>query len=377
MRRHAPAPQQFPWIVMSDGSFLTPSDIVGSSSPPRIPTLPSNARCIGSTDSWLLLDCTDNVGLMHNYFLHNPFTNTTLPLPELDAVIGDVSELFKVLKLLMRSTPCDIIAVMTNNWNYPIILIQPGKGVWLPTPQTAPFVYITDIAFLGGKLYGITEAEDLVYLPIDFDSDGIPSITNVKRLIRHPPGNYPYGAWRDVNDNIECMHSDKGKKDEVKNEDCEVHALDELRKKTGDDMICDSETCWLDDEHKYLVTVIRYLVESRGKLLMVKRQLHWPSHSPNFSPDSLNFTRKVEVYEADVNKGAHWVPVSGGLDNQALFVSRFFCKSIPTSEDLDRDALHFIDTGEKFDMKSQIISPTWRDIGREEPMWIFSQELVV
>ncbi|KAM0921584.1 hypothetical protein ACQ4PT_006768 [Festuca glaucescens] len=114
MREHVPAARQLPWIVMSDGSFLTPLD-TDCTSPPRILSLPSNARCIGSTNSWLLLDrAGDNAANMHSYFLHNPFSDTTVPLPELDSVIGNVSKLFKVLKVLMRSTPHDIIALMTN-----------------------------------------------------------------------------------------------------------------------------------------------------------------------------------------------------------------------------------------------------------------------
>jgi hypothetical protein len=36
--------------------------------------LPSNARCIGSTGSWLLLDCT-GITNKHSYFFHNPFTS--------------------------------------------------------------------------------------------------------------------------------------------------------------------------------------------------------------------------------------------------------------------------------------------------------------
>ncbi|KAF6997229.1 hypothetical protein CFC21_013474 [Triticum aestivum] len=357
MRRHLSASRQLPWIVMSDGSFYTPSDVV-CTSPPRLPTLPGNTTCIGSTDDWLALDFTD-AKKMHSYSLHNPFTGTTVPLPELDAVIGDVSELFMVRKVLLRPTPSDIIAVMTNNCNHPLILIQTGKGVWLPEPQTAPFIYIVDIAFLGDKLYGITEAEDLVSLGIDFGSDGIPVVTSIERLIRHPPGYYHFSAWSDDDDDFESGINDVGNKDKVtnideghievpSNEDPEEHALDELRKKTGDGMILEGATCWLDDEVPYepkdFVTLNRHL---------------------------------VEVYEADVNGDAHWVPISGGLDSQALFISRFFCKSISTCEDVDQDALHFIDTGEKYDMKSQSLSPTWKEIDYHGSMWIFSPELVV
>ncbi|XP_044385684.1 uncharacterized protein [Triticum aestivum] len=147
MRQHvSTTPEALPWIVMSDGSFFTHSD-GGCSAPRRLPSLPENARCIGSTDEWLALDCTDAEN-MHTYFLHNPFSNTTVPLPELSPIIGDVSEFFEVHKVLLRSSPHDIVALMTNNSNHPIILIRPGKGVWLPKPDTTPFNLIIDIVFL-------------------------------------------------------------------------------------------------------------------------------------------------------------------------------------------------------------------------------------
>ncbi|KAF6991508.1 hypothetical protein CFC21_008585 [Triticum aestivum] len=379
MRRHIAASRQVPWIVMSDGSFFTPSDPVGTS-PSRLPTLPSNTTCIASCDDWLALDLIDD-DKMHSYSLHNPFTGTTVLLPELDAIIGNVSKIFKVRKVLLRSTPSDIIAVMTNNWNHPLILVRPGKGVWLPEPQSVPFIYIVDIAFLGDKLYGITRAEDLVSLDINFDSDGIPTVTSIERLIKHPSGNYDFDVWRDVDDN----KNDEGGKDEATNnyeghteapreQNPEEAALEELRKKTGDDMILEGVVCWVDDDVPYepkdLITVMWHLVESCGKLLMVRRQLHWPAYS-------INFTSKVEVYETGVNEGAQWVLVSGGLGNQTLFISKFFCKSIYTCEDGDREDLHFIDTGEKYNLKSQTMSPTWRDFSYQESMWIFSEELVV
>ncbi|XBI56741.1 hypothetical protein VPH35_038274 [Triticum aestivum] len=296
MRQHVPAPRQIPWIVMSDGSFLTPSDVAGTS-PARIPSLPRNARCVASADSWLLLDRTDVRKKMHSYFLHDPFTNTTVPLPELDAVIGHASELFGVHKL--------------------------RKGVWLPKPQTAPFIYIVDTAFLGDKLYGITHAEDLV-------------------------------SFEEVANNEEQSKED---------------TIEQRRKKTGDDMILEGITAWSDDEDE--VRDHWYLVESCGKLLMVIRQVRVPSYN-------ISSTLKVEVYEADACKGAHcWVPIVGGLGSQTLFISRFFCKSISTCDEADQDAIHFIDTGEKYNMKSQTMSKSWRDIEYFESMWIFSPELVV
>ncbi|KAM0845763.1 hypothetical protein ACQ4PT_042038 [Festuca glaucescens] len=57
MREHVTTQWQLPWIVTTDCSFMAPSDC---SSRLRVPSLPKNARCIGSTDSWLALDCVDD-----------------------------------------------------------------------------------------------------------------------------------------------------------------------------------------------------------------------------------------------------------------------------------------------------------------------------
>ncbi|KAI4984928.1 hypothetical protein ZWY2020_017558 [Hordeum vulgare] len=187
------------------GYFFTPSDN-GCLAPRRLPSLPKNARCIGSTDGWLALDCTDARNV-HTYLLHNPFSDTTVPLPELDPIIANVSEFFAVRK----------VALMTNNSNYPIILIRPGKGVWLPKPDTAPFNLFIDIVFLQGKLYGIAQAEDLASVSIDFDDCGMPTVTTVERLIKHPPlESCEFDVWSDADEKLEA-DGDMGNEDQVEN----------------------------------------------------------------------------------------------------------------------------------------------------------------
>ncbi|XBH94775.1 hypothetical protein VPH35_085462 [Triticum aestivum] len=369
MRQHvSTTPEALPWIVMSDGSFFTHSD-GGCSAPRRLPSLPENARCIGSTDEWLALDCTDAEN-MHTYFLHNPFSNTTVPLPELSPIIGDVSEFFEVHKVLLRSSPHDIVALMTNNSNHPIILIRPGKGVWLPKPDTTPFNLIIDI--------------DLASVSIDFDDHGIPTVTTTERLIKHPPlENCDFDVWSDVDEKLEA-NDGMGDKHEVENGgddhdeelnevDARAHALYEFKKRTGDGMILEGTTYLEDSEVPYepndLISVNWYLIESRGKLLMVRRQVQWPLYS-------IGFTRKVEVFKANISAGA-WVPVSGGIDSQALFISSRFSKSICACENVEHDTIYFINTGEMFNTRSQSMSPPQRDIDRRRSMWIFSSEIVV
>jgi hypothetical protein len=85
-------------------------------------------KCVGSTDGWIAIDCPDvKYHKMHKYLLHNEFSGTTLSLPELDAVIGLVSELFEICQVLLRSTPHDVIVIMTNHHTCPIILTRIGN----------------------------------------------------------------------------------------------------------------------------------------------------------------------------------------------------------------------------------------------------------
>ncbi|KAM0882517.1 hypothetical protein ACQ4PT_032222 [Festuca glaucescens] len=352
---HVATPRWIPWIVLSDGSLLT---LDGTDPLYRLPSLPENARCIGSTDEWLAVDRI-NSRKRHRYFLHNPFTRMTTPLRELSGIIGKVSKFFEVRKVLMRSTPHDIVALITNNCNYPIILIRPGKGMWLPKPRSPPYVYIIDIAFLGDKLYGITQALDLVSLGIAFDINGIPSVTSIDRLIKHPSMDYDFHVWSDEEEDREYERK--------RATDAEANEEDDGKRAPL------ALECWDDDEVPYepkdFVTVSWHFLESCGKLLMVRRQLQIPEYS-------IKFTRKVEVFEANVS-GGEWVPVTSGLDGQAIFISRRFCKSIPARNEVEGDAIYFVDTGEMFNTRSQTTSRPMREIDHDFSTWIFFSELVV
>ncbi|CAO2205457.1 unnamed protein product [Urochloa humidicola] len=143
--------RQLPWILLPNGSFCTVGDD-GAAFFSRIPGLPENVSCLGSAaDGWLALDRTDDVfrrtnmadrfcvnrflrrprpdvNHRHSYLLHNPFSGETVPLPELDAIAGNVAETFEIRKVLMRSTSRDdVIAVTTSHSNCNIILCRPGN----------------------------------------------------------------------------------------------------------------------------------------------------------------------------------------------------------------------------------------------------------
>ncbi|VAH23961.1 unnamed protein product [Triticum turgidum subsp. durum] len=365
-----PPARQLPWIVFPNGGVMTPFDRVVhriASYPKaitscvgmalavrawhRFVSLPKTTTCIGSTDGWIAID--DRVGKMYrNYLLHNMFSGTTLSLPELDAAIGHVSKLFNIRKVLLRSTPDDVIALMTNHRSCPIILTRLGKGVWLPKSYAAPLVSIIDVAFLGDRLYGVTKDEDLVFLDIAFNYSGVPIVTGGKCVIGEGFDHDDYDDHDTEDDDLTKMT----KKDMVPQE---FRYID-----VDESMENDIKTMW-------------YLIESRGKLLMVRRQVVTP----------FEFTHTVEVFEADM-RAAMWVPVEAWLEDQALFISRRFSKSVSAafSTAIQKDAIYFADTEDVFDMRSQTVSAQGNDLdsynaylrswNSRQLMWVFPPELV-
>jgi hypothetical protein len=386
------SPRPLPWVVLEDGAYLTPSD----GGVHRLP-FSKNTRCVGSTNDWIALDSTDEVVQTHTYTLHNHFSGATVLLPELDLIIGKVPEDFEVRKVLMRSTPDDIIAVIGNIWKYPLILCRPGKGAWVARPQTALYFHIVDVAFLGDKLYAISKAEDLLALNLGEDVDGRPIVTAAKRIIGHAPGHgddvFNEEVWMGLtdidastNEDIEEEPDDEAL-DEQDNNDVvsQDDAHDEL---VGDDSDTDedNEPLVFSDEYTLsecdegvaegynAINTSRYLVESRGKLLMVKQV----REIPPFIGTTIR-TRKVEVFEADMETGA-WIPVNNELcGGQAIFVSNRFSSSTSACGEVEEDIMYFPDTDDVFDMKFRIIrqvtpmdrlSKYWR-------AWVFPPDLVV
>jgi hypothetical protein len=453
VREHA-CPE-VPWIIHSDGTFVTTYDYGFHR---RVPFL-DNTRFIGATGSWLALYRTDANDGRRSYLLHNPFTMTTLPLPGLDAVIGKVSQRFKIRKVLMRSDQDDIIVVMTNHLDYPIILCRPGKPrAWLPQQPEMQFARISDVAFHKGSLFGIMDDREFVMLALNEDDDGTPNVTCVVCLIKYMPGDDEVDEEDSNEDDGEALgneyeqeseysdassfveededdeeasnnddeedadynevpssldevdeeassvkdefeedvaivnkpnsednlfnnndHEDvSGNEDEsdtsnvsygYENNEAASNISDDYEKYYNGDMsiVIDDEDdeCDGDKPHKlrnYTVTT-RHLIESDGKLLMLRRQeriLH--------SSESCTFN--VEVLEADLDVG-EWVPtdVTG-----TLYVSNHNSQYVSTlSGEEDELTWYFTEDHDMFDSESQ----TSEEMIRSMSTWFFPQELVV
>jgi hypothetical protein len=378
--------------------------------------------------------------------LYNPFSKAAVQLPVLDTII-DKSR--KVRKVLVRSTTEDalIVAIMTNSLKCPFILIRGGNTAWLPESWELVYGYIIDIAFLEGKLYAITQDEDLFPIDIGLDDEGKLMVANGGRTIRQPPSYNGYHGWSEYEDvDIDVEEGAALLDDEASSTiDEEDHGDDEEGgvgasyednddKKKGeaitlenkpmtdddddddekedkattlenepmtyddddyyyDDDYDDDDDEWKDEEeaceenvdnlpdgfdsayevghhgNMVLVITVRYLIESRGKLLMVRQyvQLLGPT---------TQFTCRVEVFEASTDA---WVPMTNGLGGgHALFLSTRFSKSVPAPcGEIEEDTIYFANTGEVFNMRSQTCSPTRWAIPIPFATWVFPPDLVV
>ncbi|KAI4964036.1 hypothetical protein ZWY2020_008452 [Hordeum vulgare] len=190
----------------------------------------------------------------------------------------------KVRKVLMRSTPDDVVVIMTNNIGHSFVLSRGGKEVWLPEQWNLVYSYIIDIAFLEGTLYAITQEEDLFPIHIDLDGDGKFIIARGKRIIRQPTSSCGYSPWTVFDgEEDEARTSEKEAtetSDEDDGEEGEV-ATPENKKATSnedgdkakeyDGTLPDCFDYVKEDVphgSKALSITVRYLVESRMKLLM-------------------------------------------------------------------------------------------------------------
>jgi hypothetical protein len=270
--------------------------------------------------------------------------------------------------------------------------------------------------FLGDRLYGITRHEHLVFLDMSYDNDGVPMATSGECVIGegfHVWNNEEYYDDNDDDDDDDDdddkdnddddlldandvvaddgdhgfdVHDDSSHRDDEYEsnddedydeiEDDDQHTYD-LTKTTEDDVTLKEFDVMNVDDHeiKPSISMMWYLIESRGKLLMVRRQV--------LRYKNLKFTHKVEVFEADMS-APKWVLLEGGLGGHAFFISRRFCKSISAacSKKIQEDAIYFIDTDDVFDMRSKTISAPRKDwqyiqilryCDPNELTWVFPQ----
>ncbi|KAI4964045.1 hypothetical protein ZWY2020_008461 [Hordeum vulgare] len=193
----------------------------------------------------------------------------------------------KVRKVLMRSTPDDVVVIMTNNIGHSFVLSRGGKEVWLPEQWNLVYSYIIDIAFLEGTLYAITQEEDLFPIHIDLDGDGKFIIARGKRIIRQPTSSCGYSPWtvfdgeedeartseKEATETSDEDDGEEGKWQHERTKATSMRMVIKAKEYGGTLQLADYVKEGVPHGSKALSITVRYLVESRMKLLMVRQHV--------------------------------------------------------------------------------------------------------
>lgn len=333
-----PFPPPLPWLGLLDGTFLD----IASCAIHRM-TVPDDACCHGSLGNWLFLMKSDG-----GCSLMNPFSRAKLKLPKLATCNGVYIFKPHLHKLVapspLDSSPDSLVAVLTIDYcNLSTIFICQPPVTTDSSKGKKPLEYIADVAFFDGKLYAISKSRNLLILEITGSSGKKPTILAVDSLINST-------------DHISA------------------------RPKTL---------------LKVVVYICReYLVECRGRLLMVTRYI--PSVAHPTGPDYYEHYRTAgfEVFEADLtNIPGRWRRVHN-LGGQALFVGKHCSKAFPAGESggAQEDCIYFMcdypppgfaadplrDSG-VYNMRDGMIKPLLTGIaaelphrvGQSRPTWLF------
>ncbi|CAL5045819.1 unnamed protein product [Urochloa decumbens] len=333
-------PSPLPWLALLDGTFLSIPDgkII------RMPAVPGDAFCCGSTDSWLFFVRSDG-----GCSMVNPFSKATLDLPKLsikwfDAASPGFGSKFRklVVPSPLESSPGSlVVAVSLDNYGTSIGMCRPSIATDFSVRKLVRVNnLLSDIAFFNGKLYGIGHDPLSKLSTFEIGLDNKPKISVVNRITETP----------------------------------------RLRLSFPHDIMSKSNVTG------YVVK--EYLVECSGRLLKVKRKVE--SHDDNDAEGIRTWA--FEVFEADLStKPGQWRCVSD-LGGQALFVGKHCSKSVPAGEctGIQEDSIYFMcdyhrgavdplhDSG-VYNMRTGVITPLLSDTaavpqhrgGQWRPTWIF------
>ncbi|KAM3412773.1 hypothetical protein ACQJBY_004122 [Aegilops geniculata] len=278
--------------------------------------------------SWLVFPRDDGC------FLVNPFSRATVTLPPLSSVrlrppsavakwsyehgskfavpyitwmhIND-SEKLHIVKLILCS-PNLVAALVGVEHTSQILMCQPGALSWSvrACDKCRDF---EDMIFYQGKLYVLTENENLLVVNISNDQGtGDPQVSRIGRVIKG---------------NGECCYMGGLRLYHV-----------------------------MQDENSMPVMPLKkiYLVESRGALLMVRRKI-WcqvPEPKPGVRGKVVAGQNKFEVFEADFEH-SRWIKVSDVGDDQVLFLGRRCSRAVSVSRyGLLGNRIFFLDDDDEY-----------------------------
>ncbi|CAL5011948.1 unnamed protein product [Urochloa decumbens] len=286
-------PLPLPWLAFRDGSIV---DLDGA--PVRCaPILRDGVFRYLAVDNFAFLIHDDGA-----CSLMNPLSGLTLPLPKIAPVVCRAIDRYYFYQQSQLRTTHDkvILSSPFDSTLDPLLtsIILEGNDVVISacknhdavnismcpeSSQLPPTRHAKDISFLNGKLYALTEYEGLWSIKLDAN------------LLSEPKSSLRFH---------QCIPKDPTQH--------EIHWCPDPNQQQP----------WDPSDLPPGYIVVRYLAESNGRLLMIRRWMAFPRKARLGTQER---TSRFEVFEADLSTvPGQWVKVDN-LDGQAIFL-----RAVPT-----------------------------------------------
>ncbi|CAL4962253.1 unnamed protein product [Urochloa decumbens] len=311
--RTAPPPSQLPWLLLlpSGGASCFVSPLAGSSRRRiSLPTGANGARLCGShAGGWLAVAASG----WRAYALVNAFSRAWIPLPDRMRVPRHgITTCLVVRAVALSAAPpaspargggCVAAALVSGVSN--LAFVRPGVDRQWVAAETVHG--LQDILYHDGGFYAVTADEAVtVFVQEEVVPGGASTSTSTLRM-----------SWRSYR-----MQRRRHNAPPARTNPSSSPAT---------------------------AGVTRYLVESRGKLLMVVR--HFPSVAQHDVAGGAAGARGFEVLELAMealpggdHTAAAWVELDGGLDGRAIYLSRCCSRAFEASRfGLFREGVYFLD----------------------------------
>ncbi|KAM3384043.1 hypothetical protein ACQJBY_008607 [Aegilops geniculata] len=316
-RHQPPPPVQLPWILFGDGTLLD----AANSSAHRVRLPGDAAGCYSAGENMLFVMHDDG-----RCSLMDAFSGAITPHPELAALLryykvdphdGMYRRGIEKVVVSAPSAALPVIAVLTSDCRVVVSTRRPGGEV--NSCLVLCELSIIDIALFHGKIYGLSHNEELLGFELG------------NGRLRKPT---PAGARPDVVGGVTLIEGSLAHD----SHDSSHYIRYRIQKRFPD-------------------SVARlYLVESDGRLLMVRRWVRWDAlesmarrrvrsaaDGPGYR--RMERTQRLDVFEAELGDGrprvGRWKKVDG-LGGRAIFVCARCSKSAPAGDGAREDCVYFL-----------------------------------
>ncbi|TVU39236.1 hypothetical protein EJB05_12645, partial [Eragrostis curvula] len=205
--RQLPLPPALPLLALRNGTFYS----LPYGKPFHFPGFGGVGYQNAACGSWLVIIRDDGC------FLFDPFAGATVTLPtyvkcaectpivpggSYNRIWMDIKDPDLTLKKLILCSPSLVAAFVVTGTTSKILMCRPGASLWSLSVYYNPREVFQDMAFYQGKLYALTDHENLLVINIS-QEHGDPQVSRIGQVIKGDPDRL-FEAWAPYANTVCC-----------------------------------------------------------------------------------------------------------------------------------------------------------------------------